>query len=123
MVTLENLKPQTYEIVLKNGKKLSVIYNKNQVIIIRNDSNILSISGYDKNNLRLKYNFGSFSKKGQSPYLFYGIPKKIEIQVAGKAFNHIKDFEDIRADINKDAYEAYKKNIENERKVVSVLKK
>ncbi|PCJ60274.1 MAG: hypothetical protein COA79_08870 [Planctomycetota bacterium] len=122
-IVLDDLTKKNFEKVLKNGKKVAVTCNQNQLIIVPNGLKILSLSGYDKYNLRLRHTFGNSSKRGQSSYLFYGIPKKIEIQFSGKKIDYVHAFEDFKGEVNKASYESFKNKIEREKEIVKVLNK
>ena len=109
--------------VLPPDKKILLTFDKNEVTIDPGHAKIVQWAAYDSLGKRIRPDHFSDNKKGTRKLRFWGVPAAIDLDVATSTLTKIINFEIKKRPFDMTAYKAFKQEIENQREIVTLLKK
>lgn len=107
---------------MPSGKILKVIFNQNEVMITPFDESIVQLTAFDSQGRRLRRDAFSHSKGSLRKFYFWGIPARMEVDMAGGQVRRAIDFDIVQREVDRQSYEAFKAQVTEQREVVAALK-
>jgi predicted Zn finger-like uncharacterized protein len=112
--------PQTRN--LSSGEPVTVSFNKNEVSYGAGKTQIIQVMAFDSFGKRLKQGNHSSSQGGKRSIYFWGQPASFEMDLSTKTLEKRIEFDIKQRPLDEKAYQAYKKTIDNQRRIVTTLK-
>jgi predicted Zn finger-like uncharacterized protein len=109
--------------VLPAGEKISLTYNKNEITINPGKAKIVQVAAYDARDKRLRQDHFTGNKDGNRKLFFWGVPTALDLDLATAQLTEIIEFEIGKRPVNRTAYQAFRQEVENQREIVTILKK
>jgi hypothetical protein len=113
-------KPVVYR--LPSGKKIVVIFNKNEINLDTANAEIIQVMAFDANGRRLKRGNYTRHKNGKLIQYFWGVPTAFEMDLVTKKINKTIHFDIRQRPLNEEAYLKFQVDAENQGEVVKTLK-
>ncbi len=107
---------------LPSGRAVAIAFNKNEITFSADHADVIQTAAYDARGRRLKQDQYIRNRGGKRSIYFWGVPVKFQIDVSAKTIDRLIPFDIERRPVDKAAYSAFKRSIENQRDVVKTIK-
>lgn len=107
---------------LSTGQTIQMGFNRNEIACEPGKATIIHIHAYDAQNRRLKMDNYSTTRKGVELRYFWGVPTRVEMDVATAHVERLIEFDLRRRPVDTKAYDAFKREVARQRAVVQTLK-
>ena len=107
---------------LPSGKKVEVIFNKNEITLNTAKADMIQVMAFDANGRRLKKGNHTRHKDGKLIQYFWGLPTTFEVDLATKKINKTIHFDIRQRPLNEEAYLKFQVDAENQGEIVKTLK-
>jgi hypothetical protein len=114
---------QTFgEQYLSNGEAIKLAFNQNEIAYQKGSSEVIHIHAFDSQNRHLKEDNYSKNTKGTTSQYFWGIPVRVEMEVATDFHERTFSFDLQARPVDSNAYEGFKQEINHSRNIANTLK-
>ena len=107
---------------LPSGKKIVVIFNKNEITLDTAKTEMIQVMAYDASGRRIKKGNYSRHKDGKLIQYFWGLPTTFEMDLVTKKINKTIHFDIRQRPLVEEAYLKFQVDAENQGEVVKTLK-
>jgi len=105
-----------------SDQEVELTFNQNEISFRPGEAEVIQIRAYDVRNRRLKMDSYASSQKGTQVRYFWGLPDRVELEVATGHHERTLDFDLRPRPIDKKAYKAFKQEIDQRRIVAQTLR-
>lgn len=109
-------------IVLLSGIQVKARFNKNEITFNAGKADVIQTMAYDSQGRPLKKASYTGIKGNQKKIYFWGLPTKFVIDVTTQKIKKTINFDIKQRPLNEAGYTKFKKEIENHREIVNILK-
>ncbi len=111
-----------FEQRLSTGEDVKLAFNQNEITYREGSAEVIQVHAFDSENRHLKKDSYFRNEKGSTFQYFWGIPARVEMDLATDFHKRTIDFDLRVRPINSKAYEGFKKEISQRRNIVNTLK-
>jgi predicted Zn finger-like uncharacterized protein len=113
---------KSVEQILASGQKVIASFNKNEITVGAGKLDIIQIMAYDARGRHLKKGDYTRHKDGKIILYFWGVPKKLELDVVSNKIEKTIHFDIKQRPVQEKAYVKFQRDIENQGEVIKTLK-
>jgi hypothetical protein len=119
---VKSAKGNSLEKVLPSGQKITVTFNKNQIVCSTDKIPVIQFMAYDATGRRLKHD--SYSEGSNREWLayFWGEPTKLVMDLSSRMLEKTIPFDYQKRPVDQAAYRKVKEDVEVQREIVTTLK-
>jgi predicted Zn finger-like uncharacterized protein len=123
LVFVNNNNGETESSKLPSGNNVQVRFNKNEVTYSTGSAEMIQTSAYDAAGSRLRQDNYMHNKGDKHKIYFWGLPARFVLDFATRTVSRQILFDIKQRPLEMQAYQAFKQAIENQREIVTALKK